>query len=208
MKPRIPRDWVGETVFILAGGPSVTPADIERLKGQRVLVVNSSYYSVRGADTLLFTDLRWWRKHQRRVRSIFSGEVVTLTPDNEAYQGIKIYDRQRSGGISTDPTRLAWWHTSVTTALNYVALKGATTIALLGLDGQDAPDGRTWHHAPHPEKWGRNPKCYEMHGIALAAMVEPLREIGVRVLNLNANSAHRMFEFGSMDELLPERAAA
>lgn len=203
MKPRVPRDWVGETVFLIAGGPSVDTVDLNRLRGHRVVVVNSSYITYNKADALVFTDRRWWTKHRRRVQATFGGEVVTLTPHHkELYDGLSVYDRQRSGGISNDPTRLAWWHTTMTTALNWVALKGAARIGVLGLDGKDAPDGRSWHHEPHPARWGRYPHRYEMHGKALEATVAPLCAIGVEVFNLNPNSAHKMFEFASLEDVL------
>jgi hypothetical protein len=76
------------------------------------------------------------------------------------------------------------------------------TIGLLGLDGQNAPDGRLWHHMPHPEAWGTNPKRYQYHGEALAALVGPLSDAGVVALNLNRSSAHTMFPFTDLDELL------
>ncbi len=203
MLARIKRDWIGETVFVIAGGPSVESVDLTRLRGHRVVVVNSSYLSYGDADVLLFTDVRWWRIHSSRVRGAFNGEVVTIIPPKNAlYDGLSVYNRQRSGGISTDPTRLAWWHTSVTSTLNYVALKGAARIGTLGLDGKDALDKR-WHHEPHPTQWGSgHPRKYEMHGEALRSQVAPLRAMGVEVYNLNPDSAHKMFQFASLNDLL------
>lgn len=205
MKPRVPRDWVNETVFLIAGGSSVLNVDLSRLHGHRVVVVNSSYAAYPNADALVFTDARWWRKHVKLVREIFKGEVVTLTPHEPLFDGLSVYERQRSGGISSDPTQLAWWHTSVTTALNWIVLKGASRICILGLDGKG-----DWHHEPHPLQWGRNASKFELHAEALRAIAGPLNDAGVRVYNLNLDSAHGMFDFATLDEVLQnhERAVA
>ena len=198
MKPRIPRDWVGETVFLIAGGESVKHVDLTCLRGHRVVVINSSYLACPWADALVFTDKRWWKKHRRRVRGVaFSGEVVTLTPHSELYEGLSVYDRQRSSGMSTDPTRLAWYHTSVTTALNWIALKGAARVGILGLDGKG-----DWHHEPHPVTWGRNESKFKFHAEALREIANPLYSYGVHVFNLNRESEHKMFAFVSLDDLL------
>lgn len=205
MLPRVTRDWVDETVFIIAGGPSVRGVDLARLRGHRVVVINSSYMVYPQADALVFTDRRWWIEHQHRVRQIFDGQIVTLTPRDRMYDGLLVLERQRSGGMSTDPTRLAWWHTTLTTALNYVALRGATRIPVLGLDGANSgADGAMWHHTPHPIRWGANWNRYKYHGEALEAIAGPLLAQGARVYNLNPDSAHKMFQFASLDDFAPQ----
>lgn len=50
----------GETVFCLACGPSLTPEIVEKLKGRRVIAVNSAVYKAPWADVLLFTDAGWF----------------------------------------------------------------------------------------------------------------------------------------------------
>ncbi len=200
MLPRLTRDWEGETVFVIAGGPSVAGVDLSRLHGHRVVVVNSSYITYPNADALVFTDLRWWKKHEHRVRETFRGEIVTVTPSDKRYHGLTVLQRQRSSGISTDPTRLACWHTSMTTAFNYTYLRGAARTAVLGLDG----DG-DWHHEPHPIKWGINKNKFAFHATALHALVEPLHAAGHEVLNLNLDSKHGMFPFATLDEVLAHK---
>ena len=197
MLPRVAREWPGETAFLVCGGPSVLSVDLDRLRGRRVVAINTSYDRVRWADVLVFTDLRWWRQHRRRVTARFTGRIVTLTPRSEMYEGMLVLERQRSGGLSSDPTRLAWWHTTVTTAINLLVLMGVSRICALGLDGQGG-----WHHEPHPLGWGRNAQKFRFHAEALEALVAPLADAGVEMLNLNPDSAHRMFPFATLDEVL------
>lgn len=184
-------------MFVIAGGPSVNSVDLDRLRGHRVVAVNSSYTKYPNADALVFTDLRWWKLHEHRVRETFRGEIITVTPNDKRYHGLTVLERQRSSGISTDSTRLACWHTSMTAAFNMIALRGARAIGALGLDG----DG-DWHHEPHPAKWGVNKNKFKFHAEALRAIVEPLRAADCWVLNLNPDSKHAMFPFATLDEVL------
>lgn len=204
----VPKDWQGETVFIIGGGPSVADVDLSRLRGHHVVVINNSYVTYPDADCLVFTDLRWWTLHRLNVQKTFKGEIITLSPAHKLHhKKVRVVDRQRSSGLSNDPTRMTCWHTTMTTALNLVALRGASRVGVLGLDGKDS-NGRAWHHEPHPMKWGRNPKRYSFHGEALQEVVAPLAEMRVQVFNLNPNSTHRMFPFASLDDLLAQRVAA
>jgi hypothetical protein len=196
--PHLTRDWEGETVFLVCGGPSVTQHDVDRLRGHRVVAINSSWEKCPWADALLFADIRWWRTHRREVLSRFEGEIVTITPHHKLHdRRTLVLERQGSGGLSHDPTRLACWHTSVTTAVNMIALRGATHIYALGLDGKGG-----WHHAPHPAAWGVNKSKFKYHAEALEALVEPLVALGVGVTNLNPDSEHRMFPFSTLDVVL------
>jgi hypothetical protein len=199
MLPRLTRDWEGETVFLITGGESVLSIDLNRLKGRRVVVVNSSYMSYPSADVLLFTDLRWWRAHRERVRASFAGQVITIVPRSKLHEDVIVLGRQRGAGLSSDPTHLACWHTSVTSAINHNVLRGAARTAVLGLDGAGG-----WHHEPHDPRWGRHERKFYYHGLALDALVEPLRATGHEVLNLNSQSAHRMFPFATLDELVAQ----
>lgn len=193
-----PREWPGESAILICGGPSVLEVDINRLRGRRVVVVNSSYLVAPWADFLVFTDLRWWREHQDVVRSMFRGRVVTIDPTTG--DGFLVLKRQRSTGLSADPTRLACAHTTVTSAINLLAHLGVTRIGMLGLDGKNADDGREWHHAPHPH--ASNPRRYEYHAKALRALVAPLQLLRIQCFNLNPDSAHHMFPFSTLDEFL------
>lgn len=197
MLPRLTRDWDGETVFIVAGGPSVKKVDLDRLRGHRVIVINSSFMSVPWADVLVFADLRWWRENGPRVRANFRGQVVTVSPSSELYSGLVVLQRQRSGGLASDPTRLVVWHTSVTTAVNVAVHRGAGRVCVLGLDGEG-----DWHHAPHPAQWGRNAGKFKYHAEALEGLVAPLAALGVEILNLNPESKHRMFPFATLESIL------
>jgi hypothetical protein len=197
----VPPLWKDETAFIIGGGPSVSIEPVHRLKGRRVIVINSSYTAAPWADFLVFTDARWWTKHRQRVKHVFEGEVVTIKPTRG--QGFDhVCERQRSGGLSPNPRYLVCFHTTMTTAINLAVHLGVRGIGILGLDGQDAPDGRKWHHEPHPSGWLVNPRRYEHHATALAGLVEPLKALGVRTYVTNPESACTTFPHKPLADLL------
>lgn len=198
----VPREWIGETALVVAGGPSLRGFDFTRLSGRRVIAVNDSCYSVPNADYLVFTDYRWWKKHARRVRAEFRGQVVTLTPVRPDFENLLVLERQRSGGVSANPARLAWLHTTLTSACNLAGLLGASRAGLLGADGSDASDGVSWHHAPHPSKWGRNPRRYRHHASALRELAGPLAALGCTTYNLNPASTYDAFPKMTFEEFV------
>src|SRR6185369_2136873 len=59
------REWDGETCFILCGGPSAAAHDIGRLRGHKLIAVNSSIFTAPWANFLLFGDTRWWDEYER-----------------------------------------------------------------------------------------------------------------------------------------------
>src|SRR4029450_12910778 len=76
----VPREWPGETVFIVGGGPSVLQQDLGLLRGRRVIVINSSFYSVPWADILYFGDYRWWNEPENKAAIAgFAGRAVTVS---------------------------------------------------------------------------------------------------------------------------------
>jgi hypothetical protein len=76
----VPREWPGETAFIIAGGPSVLGQDLELLRDRRVIAINSSVYKVPWADILYFGDWRWWHEPENAAAvENFRGRAVTVS---------------------------------------------------------------------------------------------------------------------------------
>lgn len=189
----VPRDWHDETCFIVCGGESFRSLDKSRLRGRRVVVINSSFMAVPDADYLIFSDRRWWNEWSAAVKSTFCGEVVTLTPMSPSADYL-LLDRQRSSGLSLLPSRLASWHTTVTAATNLVVHLGVRQINYLALDGHG-----DWHHAPH--KWKQVRNKFKFHALALEALVDPLRCLGIEAFNANADSSHKMFPHKPFEDM-------
>jgi hypothetical protein len=68
----------GETVFVLASGPSLQGFDFDRLRGLNTIAVNSTAKLIPWADMLFFTDNSWFQKNRAFVES-WAGMIVTLS---------------------------------------------------------------------------------------------------------------------------------
>lgn len=167
-----------------------------------MIVVNSSFRAVPDADYLIFADRRWWDHNRTEVVRDFRGKVVALSPMGRG-DHYSLLQRTRMSGLTEDPRYVAVWHTTVTAAINLAChlLGWQGEVGMLGLDGQDAPDGRMWHHEPHPAGWPINRRRYHHHGEALELVAEYLEGTEVRAYQCNPVAAHKMFLYRSFEEM-------
>lgn len=197
--------WAGEQVFVVAGGPSVNEQNLDLLRGRRVIVINSSVHTVPWADVLVFGDTRWWGvKENKEAIENFGGLVVTTSN----VRGANIYNARKTSppGLARDRDALMMRRTTLTAAINLAAHFGASQIVLLGADGKKAPDGRTHHHKPH--KWPNRPGCWQEQRKDLCSIVEPLKKLGVEVLNASPGSAWDMWPVVRLEDVLQEDRVA
>ena len=203
----VPREWAGQTAFIVGGGPSVLGQNLEALRGRRVIVINSSVYAVPWADICYFGDFRWWNDN-RAAAARFAGRVVTVSR--------MVNDKKVLVCRKTNPPGLARSHdslmqkwTSFTAATNLAAhLVGpGGTIVWLGADGRKAADGRCHHHKPH--RWISKPDCYAKHRADLLTIVPSLRELKIAAFNASPGTAWAdILPAISLDDVLNERCVA
>jgi hypothetical protein len=206
---RVEREWPGETVFIVGGGPSVLQQDLGLLRGRRVIVINSSVFAVPWADFLCFGDWRWWNEAENKAAiASFAGRVVTTSR--------MVSDSKVLTCRKTNPPGLAFAHdslmqkwTSLTAATNLAAhLVGpGGTIVWLGADGKHAADGRTHHHKQH--RWPFKPGCYDKQHADLVTIVPSLRTLRISLFNASPGTAWAdLAPVVSLQDMLSERAAA
>jgi hypothetical protein len=205
----VAREWAGETVFIIGGGPSVLGVDLEVLRGRRVIVINSSVYAAPWADMLYFGDFRWWNEPDNRAAiASFRGRVVTtsrLVSDKK----VLICRKANPPGLAREHDSLMQKWTSLTAATNLAAhLVGpGGTIVWLGADGRFAADGRTHHHKPH--RWAHRPGCYDKQHSDLVTIVPSLRVLKIAAFNASPGTAWAdLLPVISLQDALGERRAA
>jgi len=204
----VPREWPGETVFIIAGGPSVLGQDLDSLRGQRVIAINSSVHAMPWADILYFGDWRWWYEPENRAAATsFAGRVVTTSrvPDKH----VLVCRKAKPPGLAVAADSLMQRWTSLTAATNLAAhLVGAGgTIIWLGADGRKAADGRTHHHKPHP--WPHLAGCYDRHREDLVTIIPSLKALGITAYNASPGTAWAdLLPLIDLQEALGERRAA
>ena len=203
----VPCEWPGEIVYIIGGGPSVLTQDLERLRGRRVIAINSSVYAAPWADILFFGDWRWWNEPDNRMAvANFKGLVVTTTRLKTAPK-VKICKKTNPPGLAMDRDSLMQRWTSLTAATNLAAhLVGRGGVIIwLGADGK-IDGGRTHHHKPHP--WPHKPGAYDKQRLDLMTIAPSLWRMGVAAFNASPGTAWDMLPKIDLDDVLEGRLAA
>jgi hypothetical protein len=181
---RVAPEWAGETAFIVAGGTSVHDQDLSLLRGRRVIVVNSSYEAVPFADILFFGDFSWWEAHRRRDALLgFAGRIVTVSLRAAGRRLLRLRRQVPPPGLSCDPRSVVSERTSLQGAINLAVHLGVKRIVLLGADMRRADDGRSHHHSPHPRPNKPGNRTWDIQMAQLQLVVEPLRALGIEVIN-------------------------
>jgi hypothetical protein len=207
----VEREWPGETVFIIGGGPSVLGQDLEALRGRRVIVINSSVYSVPWADFLYFGDWRWWHEDENRAAiASFRGRVVTTSRMCSEDKKLLMCRCTKPPGLALARDSLMQKWTSFTAATNLAAhLVGpGGTIVWLGADGQLAADGRQ-HHYAKPHRWPYRPGCYDKQYADLVTIIPSLRTLRISLFNASPGTAWAdLAPVVNLQDMLSERQAA
>ena len=204
----VPREWPGETVFIVGGGPSVLGQDLEALRGRRVIAINSSAQAVPWADFLYFGDWRWWHDN-RAVVDQFAGRIVTVSRMCSEDKKVLMCRCTKPPGLAAAHDSLMQRWTSLTAATNLAAhLVGpGGTVIWLGADGRIAADGRTHHHRPH--RWPPRPGCYDKQKTDLVTIIPSLQKLGIAAYNASPGTAWTdLLPVIDLQELLHESRAA
>lgn len=191
----VPREWAGETVFILAGGPSVLEEDLSLLRGRRVIAINSAWHTWPKADVLFFGDARWWTSYQPKG---FRGLLVTVA--NLAHPGPKRLGKTKPEQVSFDPQFVSMQASSVTGAINLAMHYGSKRIVLLGVDGQEV-DGRRHHHGVR-YIWAVKPTAFEKHAAEFRLIAPSIARVGVEIINCSPVSTLKIWPKATLESCL------
>jgi hypothetical protein len=176
--------WKGRTVYVIAGGTSVTPADLELLKGRTTIVLNSVYRHCPWADVMLFSDARWWRRESVlcvKELKAFKGLRVTTRATNRSIPGVRIINLAKGWWRARHRSlvhRVRNGQTVVVPALMLAYVRGAARIVLVGVDNSERADGRAHFHDEHPwprtrsDYWERKANVLQRLAERLAGKVE------------------------------------
>lgn len=119
-------DWQGETVAVLASGPSMSAEIAEALRSHRTIAVNFACRAAPGADILVALDGNWPQEFRD-----FAGLRVTGVADDDLdalYAG-PFWERVRLA-----PSHEIEFRNSGLAAIRIAATLGATRIILAGFD--------------------------------------------------------------------------
>lgn len=203
--------WAGRRCFILGGGPSLRGFDFSRLAGELVIGVNRAFEAFDPA-ILYSMDMRY-------LTWVMTGEYGDEAAERfDCMRGTKawlrandrygfedgIYRVDSNGGDKLTfslEEGFCQQNNSGFGALNLALCLGCTEIFLLGFDMHGDGGKQAWWHNGHPQVNDdstyreRMIPLFEQHAKAIA-------DQGVRVVNLNPDSALKCFEFSTFDEVM------
>jgi len=194
---KIEKIFDNETVYLVAGGPSLKGFDFNKLINKNTIAINKAFIYCE-CDVLYWTDMRFYKWFEKEIKE-YKGLKVTNKPNPIAKDIINLRDSGRTG-LDTDPRALRHGNNSGYAAINLAYHTGAKNIILLGYDmGQTG----TTSHFHDGYNIRHNPKIYQNNMLPhFNTIVEPLREKGVNVWNANPNSNLKCFPFCTIDEAL------
>lgn len=201
-------DWQGETAVILGSGPSVIAAmpEISAARDRaRVIAVNDAWKLSPWAELLWATDYRWW--HWHRGVPEFAGVKASREDSRTAaaYVDVRLLrqsfdDKNDRGGFDPEPSRLRLGGCGGFAAVGLAAKLGARRIVLAGFDMR-AIDGRTHWFGDHVGR--RTTKDdFEAWRRWFPTLVEPMKTLGIEVINATPGSALGCFPIATIEKAL------
>lgn len=208
----VPRDWKGETVAVLASGPSMSMEVGETVRGRcRVIAVNNQGIETTSAvshrvfpavapwaDVLYAADAKWWLAYKEQALK-FPGQRVTIRsvlPFPEVlsleFSTLAPYDPR--------PTHLVSGGNSGYQAVHLAAQRGAARILLCGFDMRAVNGGKHWF-GDHPHKNLVSPQRYTTWINNFQRLGVALKALGVEVLNCTPDSALTGFPRAKLKEV-------
>lgn len=181
-----PMLWPSRTFVCLGGGSSLTQADVDYVRGKAVVIAikEAGACSLPGrpplapwADVLYAADEKYWKYEQGAPD--FKGLKFAIEPQAIAWPGVRVLRNTGESGIERHPGGLRTGFNSGYQAINLAVHLGARRIVLLGYDMWRGPDGPNWFgtHPNHVDS------PYPLFLQAFASVVEPLKAMGVEVVN-------------------------
>jgi hypothetical protein len=202
--------WRGETIAIIASGPTAKKAGVEHLQGRvKVIAINESWRLCPWADMLYACDINWWKLHD----SVRAFKGIKVSQDQEAcnlYKDIKrivIPDRKSDKLLMEPLGHVGAGGNSGFQCLNLAAQFGAKRILLVGYDMR-IDLGEHWHARHYPPLSNPHPNDnLPRWRAALDKAHEVLREIGIEVINCSSVSLLKAYPKMTIEEALNGTAA-
>lgn len=185
--------WKGETVCVIASGPSLTKEDCDEVqrRGWKTIAINDTYKMAPFAEVMYACDGSWWNVYAEEVKKNFKGEM--WTQDKNAAQKYNLFyvKSENKQGLSLQNV-IYQGANSGYQCTNLAYLWGANRIILLGLDCSPDAKGKTHWFGNHPKTLS-NAHPFERWKSAFNKMSTDLTTQGVEVINASRRTALTCF---------------
>lgn len=198
-------DWAGETVVIVAGGPSLCLKQVRHIaiarakETVRVIAINDAVYPCWFADVLWACDPPWW-KHHEGVPG-FPGRRVSFDPCG--VPGVDHLIGTGTEGFDPTPGSIRSGGNSGYQAIHLSIHLGVERIILVGYD-MHASGGTHWF-GEHPDPVRRIFRNMSQRIMRFNDLVAPINEHGIEIVNCSPGSALKAFPMGSLESELKKQ---
>lgn len=212
----IPPAWKGETIVLVAAGPSLTAAQTATVRDYwclgkcRVMVVNRGYELAPWADALYAADLKFWKTYIDKIRDANIDMMYSTTKDSCEQFGLWHVPGPRKGhqepGLSLDPSMIHWGGHSGFQALNlaFHMLGYDGKVILLGYDCRWV-NGKRHFHPDHEGMNNAQPAAEWPQKYADA--MDDIKKTRVEVINATPDSRITCFPRMSIGAALSKMRA-
>jgi uncharacterized Rossmann fold enzyme len=136
--------FLGETIYIVGGGPSLKDFDFEKLRNKIVIAVNKAFLYLPFAQVLYWSDSSFYDSFKKEIH-LFKGIKATKNPSPKTDDIINLVETGRDG-LELEPNAIRTGGNSGYAAINVAYHLGAKKIILMGFDAKNGPGGNThWH---------------------------------------------------------------
>lgn len=185
------------TVYIVAGGPSLINFDFASLDGKNVIAINNAFLKVPSAQICYFCDRDWFERWKDQLKEHPGKKIRGYLPGDQLdLDWVDEWEFTAERGLILEPHCLAHGFNSGAAAINLAVQLGYKRIYLLGYD-MGVVNGRKNFHTDHRRTTPHY--AYQSQFIpSFTALVEPLRAMGIEVINATPGSALNVFPSASL----------
>ena len=191
----VPKMWRGETVAVMATGPSMSKAIADEVldSGIATIVINDNYRIAPWADMLYAADSCWWNVHAQEALN-FKGIKVTCH-ESTVYKAVNWLRQSGVEGYDPDPKMIRTGGNSGYQAVHVAIQAGAKRIVLLGFDMGGSGH---WFGKHKPPLRNTDPNSY----CVWVSRFPGLMGHGAEIVNCTPGSAITCFPMMTLQEAL------
>ena len=180
-----------DTIYIVAGGPSLIGYNFNLLRNKRVIAVNRAFERLPNAEVVYFSDKRFF------VDFGFGPAVMAhkgrkITVSKLVHEGVENYKLTGSSGLEENNGYLRGGNNGAYAAINLAYQLGAKKIIILGLDMKFGENGETHYHDGYKVK--NMEKSFDKMTPFFPSVASELVDRDIVVLNANMDSEVDCFE--------------
>lgn len=195
----VPTIWEGQTVAVMASGPSMSPAVAAAVSHLPRIVVNTTYRLAPDADIIYASDAKWWHANGPALRcpglKVSIEKCRGMIADNLP-SDIMILRNTGREGYDHDPGAARTINNSGAVALQIAVKAGAARVLLFGFDMR----GQHWH-GPHDRRLGNPSKPFLQRCVIGFRSLARALPSHVDVVNFSPTSALDCFRKASLEDL-------